>query len=54
MLPVAYVLTATPQMWLGIVLVCVFATTLAWFPVSGAYDLSIQPEWSLEFARSFL
>ncbi len=53
-LPVSYVLTATPQMWLGIVLVWVFATTLAWFPVSGAYDLSLQPEWSVEFARSFL
>jgi peptide/nickel transport system permease protein len=53
-LPVSYVLTATPQMWLGIVLAWVFATTLAIFPVSGAYDLSIQPSWSLEFARSFL
>ena len=31
-LPVAYVLTATPQMWLGIVLVWVFASTLAWLP----------------------
>ncbi|MGZ8694152.1 MAG: ABC transporter permease [Gaiellaceae bacterium] len=53
-LPVSYVLTATPQMWLGIVLVWVFATTLAWFPVSGAYDLSLQPAWTGEFARSFL
>ena len=24
------------------------------FPVSGAYDFSLQPEWSWEFARSFL
>ena len=24
------------------------------FPVSGAYDFSLQPEWSVEFARSFL
>ncbi len=53
-LPVGYVLTATPQMWLGMLLVYVFATTLAWFPVSGAYDMSIQPAWTLEFARSFL
>ncbi len=53
-LPVGYVLTATPQMWLGIVLVWVFASTLAIFPVSGAYDLALQPAWSLEFARSFL
>lgn len=53
-LPVSYVLTATPQMWLGIVLVWTFATTLAVFPVSGAYGLAVQPEWSVEFARSFL
>jgi peptide/nickel transport system permease protein len=53
-LPVGYVLTATPQMWLGMVLVWVFASTLAILPVSGAYDLGLQPAWSLEFAWSFL
>ena len=53
-LPASYVLTATPQMWLGIVLVWLFATTWAIFPVGGAYDLSLQPAWSLEFVRSFL
>ena len=49
-LPVGYMLTATPQMWLGIVLVWVFGSTLAIFPVSGAYGLGIQPSWSFEFA----
>jgi peptide/nickel transport system permease protein len=53
-LPVGYVLTATPQMWLGIVLAWVFATTLAILPVSGAYDLGLEPSWSLEFVWSFL
>jgi peptide/nickel transport system permease protein len=53
-LPASYVLTATPQMWLGIVLAWVFASTLAIFPVSGAYDFSLQPAWSTEFAWSFL
>ena len=53
-LPVGYVLTATPQMWLGIVLAWIFATTLAVLPVSGAYDLGIQPTWSVEFVQSFL
>src|SRR3954453_16591010 len=38
-LPVGYVLTATPQMWLGIVLIWVFASTLAILPVSGAHGL---------------
>jgi peptide/nickel transport system permease protein len=53
-LPTSYVLTATPQMWLGIVLVWLFASTWAIFPVSGAYALDIQPSWSLEFVGSFL
>jgi peptide/nickel transport system permease protein len=53
-LPAGYVLTATPQMWLGIVLAWVFASTLGWFPVSGAYSLSMQPTWSTEFVWSFL
>jgi peptide/nickel transport system permease protein len=53
-LPVAYALTATPQMWLGIVLVWVFGSTMAILPVSGAYSLALQPEWSIEFAGSFL
>jgi len=53
-LPASYVLTATPQMWLGIVLAWLFASTWAIFPVSGAYGLDIQPAWSLEFALSFL
>ena len=41
-LPVGYVLTATPQMWLGIVLAWMFALTLDWFPVSGAYDFDLR------------
>jgi peptide/nickel transport system permease protein len=53
-LPASYVLTATPQMWLGIVLAWLFASTWAIFPVSGAYGLDVQPAWSLEFVLSFL
>ena len=53
-LPASYLLTATPQMWLGIVLAWVFASTWAIFPVSGAYGLNLQPTWTLEFAGSFL
>jgi peptide/nickel transport system permease protein len=53
-LPFAYVLTSTPQMWLGIVLAWLFASTLRWFPVSGAYSLSMQPEWSTQFVGSAL
>jgi peptide/nickel transport system permease protein len=52
-LPFAYVLTATPYVWLALVLAYVLAFRLAIFPVSGAYDFSLQPEYSWEFARSF-
>jgi peptide/nickel transport system permease protein len=53
-LPLSYVLTATPYMWLALVLAYVFGFKWSVFPVSGAYDFSLQPEWSVEFARSFL
>jgi peptide/nickel transport system permease protein len=53
-LPLAYTLTATPYMWLALVLAYVFAFRLEIFPVSGAYDFSLQPEWSWEFSKSFL
>jgi peptide/nickel transport system permease protein len=53
-LPVSYVLTATPYMWLAIVLAYVLAFRLAILPVSGAYDFSLQPAWTPEFIRSFL
>ena len=52
-LPFAYVLTATPYVWLALVLAYVLAFRLGIFPVSGAYDFSLQPEYSWEFARSF-
>jgi len=53
-LPAAYVLTATPYMWLAIVLVYVVSFRWELLPVSGAYDFSLQPAWTWEFARSFL
>ncbi len=54
MLPASYILTATPYMWLAIVLAYVFGSVLGVLPISGAYDFALRPEWSLEFARSFL
>ena len=53
-LPIAYVLTATPYMWLAIVLVYVVSFRFELLPVSGAYDFSQQPAWTWEFAGSFL
>jgi peptide/nickel transport system permease protein len=53
-LPVSYILTATPYMWLSIVLAYFFAATWQVFPISGAYAFSMQPEWSWAFSWSFL
>jgi peptide/nickel transport system permease protein len=53
-LPVGYMLTATPYMWLAIVLAYLFASVWAIFPLSGAYDFSLTPAWEWDFARSFL
>ena len=52
-LPLAYVLTATPYMWLALVLAYVVGFRWGVLPVSGAYDFSLQPAWTWEFARSF-
>lgn len=53
-LPVSYLLTATPYMWLAIVLAFVFSSVLGWFPLSGAYAYDLQPELSAQFITSFL
>ena len=41
-------------MWLALVLVYFLSFKWGLFPVSGAYDFSLQPAWTFEFARSFL
>ncbi len=53
-LPVAYVLTATPYVWLAIVLSYYLSFRLGIFPISGAYSFSLQPAWTWEFAKDFL
>jgi peptide/nickel transport system permease protein len=53
-LPFSYLLTATPYMWLALVLVYVLSFRWGLFPVSGAYDFSLQPAWTWEFTQSFL
>jgi peptide/nickel transport system permease protein len=53
-LPVGYVLTATPYMWLGMLLGWSFGIALGIFPASGAYSLALEPRWSWEFAGSAL
>jgi peptide/nickel transport system permease protein len=52
-LPVSYLLTATPYMWLAIVLAYGLASVAGIFPLSGAYGYALQPGWNAEFAGSF-
>lgn len=53
-LPVGYVLTATPYMWLGILLAWIFGIVLGVLPISGAYSYAIaKPSLSWVFVGSF-
>jgi peptide/nickel transport system permease protein len=65
-LPVGYILTATPYMWLGILLAWAFGIVLGIFPIAGAYSYTMVPRlsrafiwdvlkhWFLPFASLFL
>jgi peptide/nickel transport system permease protein len=52
--PLSYVLTATPYMWLGILLAWVFGIVLDIFPIAGAYSFEMRPHLSWAFVRSVL
>jgi peptide/nickel transport system permease protein len=48
-LPVGYILTATPYMWLAIILAWVFGTVLRVLPISGGYGYGMEPSLSWVF-----
>ncbi|MFC5813889.1 MULTISPECIES: ABC transporter permease [Nonomuraea] len=48
-LPVGYVLTATPYMWLAVLLAWGFGVVAGWFPIAGGYSFSLTPSWSWTF-----
>jgi peptide/nickel transport system permease protein len=52
--PLGYILTATPYMWLGIILAWLFGIVLGWFPIAGAYSFSLSPTFSLKFILDVL
>jgi peptide/nickel transport system permease protein len=54
LLPVGYLLTATPYMWLGIVLAWAFGVVLNIFPIAGAYGFELRPHLSWVFIGSVL
>ena len=54
MLPIGYILTATPYMWLGILLGWILAIILGIFPISGAYSYALRPAFTWTFIKSVL
>ena len=53
-LPLGYILTATPYMWLGILLAWTLGIVAGVFPVAGGYSFELQPAWSWMFLSSLL
>jgi peptide/nickel transport system permease protein len=53
-LPIGYILTATPYMWLGILLAWAFGIVVRIFPISGAYSYAMAPYFSWAFVWSVL
>ena len=53
-LPLGYALTATPYMWLAILLSWLFAVLWQVFPVGFAYDPTATRGWSLAFILNLL
>ncbi|GAB3214118.1 ABC transporter permease [Marinactinospora endophytica] len=53
-LPVGYLLTATPYMWLGILLAWSLGIVAGIFPTAGAYGFALQPSLSWAFVSSLV
>ena len=50
--PIGYILSATPYMWLGILLAWFFGIILGVFPIAGAYSYAMRPHLSWAFIGS--
>jgi peptide/nickel transport system permease protein len=53
-LPIGYILTATPYMWLGLLLAWALGIVAGIFPISGAYSNAMRPNFSWPFIWSIL
>jgi len=53
-LPLGYILTATPYMWFGLLLAWALGIVLGIFPISGAYSFAMRPSFSWAFIGSLL
>ncbi|KAB8192195.1 ABC transporter permease subunit [Nonomuraea phyllanthi] len=53
-LPVGYILTAMPYMWLAVLLAWALGVIAGLFPVAGGYSFSMRPTWSWAFLLDLL
>ena len=53
-IPAAMVFTSIPPILSGLLLMWIFAAKLQWFPLTGAYGLTVEPGWSWTFVQSVL
>ena len=53
-IPAAMVFTSIPPILSGLLLMWIFAAQLRWFPLTGAYGLTVDPGWTWAFAQSVL
>lgn len=53
-LPLGYLLTATPYMWLALVLAWALGNVAGLFPIAGAYSFALRPHLSWLFIKDLL
>ena len=53
-IPAAMVFTSIPPILSGLLLMWIFAAKLQWFPLTGAYGLTVEPGWTWRFVESVL
>jgi len=51
-IPAAMVFTSIPPILSGLLLMWIFAAKLQWFPLTGAYGLTVEPGWTWDFVQS--
>lgn len=54
LLPASMVFTSVPSILVALVLLTIFASTLGWFPITGAYARDVEPGLNLPFIASVI
>lgn len=53
-IPTAMVFTSIPPILSALLLMWIFSAKLRWFPLTGAYGLTVEPGWTWSFVQSVL